>query len=372
MPVSMNTPPPSACEPGSQPPAVPRSGDWFSRSHLQALVLLLLTALGIALCYRMAAPFLPAIAWALALAVLFMPLQHRLESKLRHASLAALMSVMVISLLVVVPVIFVGQQLVVQAAKGAQLIDDKVTSGEWRRAIEAQPRLAPVVDRIEQQIDLPGAVKSLTAKLTGFAGLVVKGSVFHLIGFGLTLYLLFFFLRDRSLVLAALRALSPLTAPEMDRLFARVGDTLHATIYGTLAVAALQGFLGGLMFWWLGLPAPMLWGVVMALLAVVPVLGAFVVWIPAALFLLLQGSWDKALILAVWGAGVVGTSDNLLRPVLVGKRLKLHTILAFLSVVGGLIVFGPAGLILGPVTLTVTTELLEIWPRRAAAEAGDG
>ena len=155
----------------------------------------------------------------------------------------------------------------------------------------------------------------------------------------------------------------------MDRLFARVGDTIYATIYGTLAVSAVQGLLGGLMFWWLGLPAPLLWGVVMALLAVVPVLGAFVVWIPAALFLALDGSWGKALILTVWGMIVVGGIDNLLRPILVGNRLKLHTILAFMSVVGGLILFGSAGLILGPLALTVTTVLLGIWRSRTALQA---
>lgn len=106
----------------------------------------------------------------------------------------------------------------------------------------------------------------------------------------------------------------------------------------------------------------------MALLAVVPVLGAFIVWIPAALFLVLEGNWGKALILALWGMFVVGTVDNLLRPILVGNRLKLHTVLAFMSVVGGLILFGPAGLILGPLALTVTTVLLEIWRGRIATE----
>ena len=99
----------------------------------------------------------------------------------------------------------------------------------------------------------------------------------------------------------------------------------------------------------------------MALLAVVPMLGAFVIWIPAAVFLALEGHWTNALILTVWGITVVGTIDNLLRPVLVGSRLKLHTVLAFLSVVGGLMVFGPAGFILGPVSLTMTTILLDIW-----------
>jgi predicted PurR-regulated permease PerM len=143
-----------------------------------------------------------------------------------------------------------------------------------------------------------------------------------------------------------------------------VGDTVYATIYGTLAVAAVQGTLGGLMFWWLGLPAPMLWGLVMGVLAVVPVLGAFIVWIPAALFLALDGNWGKALILALWGGVVVGGIDNVMYPILVGNRLKLHTIPAFMAIVGGLIVFGPSGLILGPVVLTVTVLLLEIWQSR--------
>ena len=101
-----------------------------------------------------------------------------------------------------------------------------------------------------------------------------------------------------------------------------------------------------------------------------PVLGAFVVWIPAALFLALEGNWEKALILAVWGAVVVGGIDNLLRPMLLGDRLKLHTIVAFISVVGGLLLLGPAGLILGPVALTITTELLEVWQTRRQGQGG--
>lgn len=345
--------------------AAPIENDWGSRSHVQTLVLMAATALGIYLCFRLAAPFLSALAWALALAVLFAPFQRWLESKLKHPSLASLVSVLIIGLIVVVPATFVGRQLVVQAVKGAERLEQNVESGEWRRALEAQPRLAPLADRIERQIDLPGAVKTFTTWLSKTAGTIVKGSVFQAIGFCLIFYMLFFFLRDRRAALQALRSLSPLADTEMDRLFSRVGDTIHATIYGTLAVACVQGVLGGLMFWWLGLPAPLLWGTVMALLAVVPVFGAFIIWIPAALFLALDGSWGKALILALWGVIVVGTIDNLLWPVLVGNRLKQHTVLAFTSLVGGLILFGSAGLILGPVVLTITMMLLEIWTKRA-------
>ena len=154
---------------------------------------------------------------------------------------------------------------------------------------------------------------------------------------------------------------------DMNRLFDGVIDTIHATLYGTLVVAVVQGTLGGLMFWWLGLPAPLLWGIVMGLLAVVPVLGAFVIWIPAAIFLVLEGSGGKALLLTLWGGIVVGGIDNLLYPMLVGRRLKMHTVLAFISIVGGLIVFGLSGLILGPVIFTVTRLLLKIWSSRNAA-----
>ena len=197
---------------------------------------------------------------------------------------------------------------------------------------------------------------------------IVRGSIYQVIGLYLTFYLFFFMLRDRGLALESRRSLSPLTVLEMNRLCTRVSDTIFATVYGTLAVSGAQGLLGGLMFWWLGLPAPLLWGVIMALLAVVPVLGAFVIWIPAALFLALEGNWGKALILTIWGAAVVGTIDNLLHPILVGNRLKLHTVLAFIAVVGGLVLFGPAGLIMGPVVLTITIEFLKIWRSRTAGE----
>jgi len=318
------------------------------------------------LCYLIAVPFLSALSWALALAVLFSSFQGWLESKLKHANLAAIVAVLVIGAIVVIPATFVVQKLVVQATKGTEIIEKKISSGEWRRAIEAQPRLAPIAEIIEQDLDLQGAVKTLASWLSTTAGFIVTGSVFQAVNFCIVFYLLFFFLRDRRIALHSLLILSPLSKVEMENMFKRIGDTIHATVYGTLAVSAIQGILGGLMFWWLGLPAPLLWGVVMAVLAVIPVLGAFVVWIPAVDFLALEGSWGKALILALWGMLVVGTIDNILRPVLVGNRLKLHTVLAFISVVGGLMLFGPAGLILGPVVLTITTVLLETWDTRSA------
>ena len=341
--------------------AAPVEDDWGSRSHVHTLLLMAVTVAGIYFSYRLAAPFLSAFAWALALAVLFAPLHRWIKSKVKSPNLAATICVLVAALVVVVPATFVAERIISEAARGAETIKTMVESGEWRRSLEGHPLIASIGRRIERQFDLPGLVNSATSWLTGAAASFVQGSVLQLIGVVLTFYMFFYFLRDQRVILESLRSLSPLAEKDMSRVFSGISDTVHATIYGTFTIAVVQGTLGGLMFWWLGLPTPLLWGIVMALLAVIPVLGAFIIWIPAAIFLLLGGSEGKALLLTVWGAVVVGGIDNLLYPMLVGSRLKIHTVLAFISIVGGLILFGPSGLILGPVIFTVTRLLLEIW-----------
>jgi predicted PurR-regulated permease PerM len=339
----------------------PSEIDELLGGNAQTFLLVLATGLAVYICYLMAMPFLPAIVWALALAVLFTPLQVWLETKLKHASLAALTSVVIISSLVIVPALFVGQQLAVQAVSGAQLIETKVESGEWRRLLNAQPTLAPIIEKIEQQINLPETVKTFTLWVSNSAGSLIKGSIFQLIGFVVTIYLLFFFLRDRQSAKQHLASFLPLSTKQSQQIFKNIGDTIHAIVYGTLAIAAVQGCLGGLMFWWLGLPAPLLWGLTMGILAVIPVLGSSIIWFPAALFLALEGNWLHGIILVLWGMLVVGTVDNLLRPIFVGNRLKQHTLLVFMSLVGGLLLFGSSGLILGPVVLAITLYLISIW-----------
>ena len=167
-------------------------------------------------------------------------------------------------------------------------------------------------------------------------------------------------LRDRERALAALTDLSALNPAETREIAKRFADTIHAIVFGTGVIAAVQGTLGGLMFWWLGLPLPLVWGTIMAMLAIVPVLGAFVIWVPAAIYLALEGRWVEALILAGWGSMVVGTADNFLYPVLVGNRLQLHTIVALISTFGGLILFGASGLVLGPAVVVVTITIIKI------------
>jgi len=343
------------------------ASDWGSPLHVRALVLIAVTGGGVYFCYLLAKPFIPALAAALSLAVLFAPLHRWMESKVKFSNLAASLSVSAIAIVALVPATFAAGRIVGEATRAATTMKAAVESGEWRSVFEHQPRIAPIGHWIDQYFDLPGVVQGAASWLTDIATAFVMGSILQLLGVVITFYLLFYFFRDEGIALESFRSLSPLSKNDMNRLIVEIFDTIHATLYGTFAVAAVQGFLGGLMFWWLGLPEPLLWGVVMGILAVVPVLGAFIIWIPAAVFFALEGSEGKALILTLWGAIVVGGIDNLLYPILVGRRMKMHSIVAFISIVGGLIVLGPSGLILGPVIFTVTRVLLEIWSRRNAA-----
>jgi predicted PurR-regulated permease PerM len=142
---------------------------------------------------------------------------------------------------------------------------------------------------------------------------------------------------------------------------------IRVSLGGKLVVAAIQGTLGGLMFAWLGLPAPIFWGVVMAILSVFPVIGAFIVWVPAAITYALQGDWRHAVMLTAWGVLIIHPVDNLLGPVLVGTTLRMHTLLTFFSVIGGLAAFGVSGVVLGPVTVAIVAGLVDLFDRSRSA-----
>jgi predicted PurR-regulated permease PerM len=333
------------------------------RQRLDAILLPAAAAAGFVVCILMAAPFLAPLTGALALAILSAPLQKRIELKIRRPALSAALSVLVVGLVVILPAAFVLERLLGQGATVAAYIQSEVQSGALQKGLSNYPQVAPIIDQIDNWIDLPAILAGLAGQFSSIGASFVRTSLVQVIALVLTFYFLFYFLRDRNAALDFVRRMLPLVPEESNHLFGRVADAVEATIYGTLVVAAVQGALGGAMFWALGLPAPAVWGLVMGLLSIVPVLGSFIVWIPAVAFLALNDQWGKAIVLAVWGAAVVGSIDNILRPILVGERLKLHTVVTFISIIGGVIVFGIPGFLLGPMIVTVTIVLVEI--RRA-------
>jgi len=358
----------------SLPTAPAPATGWLSREQGLVLVLMGATVLCVYLCYRLAEPFLPALAWALALAVVALPVYRWFESRLRYADLAAGLTVALVVLTLVAPIAFAAHQVGQEAGVGMRHLQQQAEAGRWRETVEQSSSGSMALAWIEQNVDVPAEVSRVVSAVTADMGALVTGSIGAVLQMLITLFVLYYFLRDHRSVAAALRSLVPLSEAETTEVFTSVSDTIHATIFGTLLVALVQGALGGFMFWWLGLPAPILWGAVMALAAVVPWLGAFIIWAPVAVFFALQGDWNQALLLAGWGTIVVGMIDNVLYPLLVGHRLRLHTLPVFFAIVGGLALFGASGMILGPVILAVTRALIEVWRRRThngrTAEAG--
>jgi predicted PurR-regulated permease PerM len=340
---------------------------WPNLRQVRLLIILLLATLGIYLCYLLAIPFLAPFTWALVLAITCQPMHKLIELRIGNINIAAMISVVLILVLVVVPVTLILQQLISEAANGAVYLENEFRTGDWRQPLNTYPSFSRGASWLEQQFNLTDTAGGLANWLTAKGAVIFKSSVSQLIDFVLTFYMLFFLLRDRKQAMATLLEFSPLSETETTYVAGRFVETIHATVFGTLIIAVVQGTLGGLMFWWLGLTLPLLWGTVMAALAIVPVLGAFVIWIPAAIYLALEGKWTSALILAAWGGIVVASIDNILYPTLVGNRLKLHTLLALVASFGGLIVFGASGLILGPAVITVTIALLDILNKRLSS-----
>lgn len=173
-----------------------------------------------------------------------------------------------------------------------------------------------------------------------------------------------YFLRDRVKILTALRSLLPFTPAETDLLFVRTVDTVHATAYGMVVTGIVLGLLGGVIFAAVGLPAPVLWGAIMALFAILPILGIAMIWIPAALWLALNGQWAEAAGLTIAFTGL-SITDSVIYPYLVGNRMRLHTAMAFIAALGGVIVFGPIGFVVGPLAISLMIALKDVLAARA-------
>ena len=340
---------------------------WFTPERVLLAVLAVITVIVFYLCYLLVRPFVPALAWALAIAVVAYPLHSWIQRRLKRKSLVAGITVLVVTATVLAPAVFIVHHATNDAVRSAENFKGALSDGQLRSKLERNELVAEGIAWIEKRVNVGSQLDRSAESILGGVKGIVTGSVQVVTGLLITLFLLYYFFRDKDRILRTLRDSAPLSPREADYVFRKVGDTITAIVYGTLLLAFVQGALGGIMFWILGLPSPLLWGVVMALLAVLPVIGAAFVWVPAALYLMLaEGSWEKALILVAWGSIAVGLVDNVLYPLFVKNRLRMHTVPVFIAVLGGLVVFGMAGIVLGPVILAVAVALAGVWRRRMA------
>ncbi|UBM23740.1 AI-2E family transporter [Pseudomonas sp. p1(2021b)] len=303
-------------------------------------------------------PFYGAVFWAVILAILFAPLQRDLVLRLgRRRNLAAAVTLLVCLLIAVLPVIIISALLVQEGAT----IYQRIEKGELDIAghIEGLKTLLPSFAQSGLERMGMGDLEGLREKITKWA---MQGSQFlasqafsfgqgtfdFLVSFGVMLYLLFFFLREGAELARKVRMAVPLPEQQKRRLQLKFSRVVRATVKGNLLVAVTQGALGGLIFWVLGIPSALVWGVLMAFLSLLPAVGSAMVWGPVAAYFLATGAIVPGVVLIAFGVLVIGLVDNVLRPILVGKDTRMPDYLILISTIGGLAVFGLNGFVIGP------------------------
>lgn len=304
-------------------------------------------------------PFYGAILWAIVFATVFAPAHRRLLTTMRRSpNMAALTTLLLIVAIALLPLTLITMSVVQEATTVYERIETgELDFGQFiSQLLNALPAWAAdllarlgINDLGDVQTRLSSALREGSQFLATQAIAIGQGTARIIISFFLMLYLLFFFLRDGSEIAQRLKDAIPLRSEQKRALFGKFTIVIRAMFKGTLLVAALQGMLGGIMFWFLGIPAAVLWGVVMAFLSLLPAVGAAFIWLPVALYLLATGAVWQGLALIAYGALVIGLVDNLLRPILIGMDTKLPDYVVLISTLGGIAIFGLNGFVIGPV-----------------------
>lgn len=318
--------------------------------------------------------FLMPVFWAAVFAVLFYPLYERVLAWVRgRDNLAAFLTTVAVVFFVVVPFSFLIGALTQQAVRLYQ----RIASGEIdlnapiafvERSLPALTtflaRFGITVDELRAMAQ--NSVGRISQFIAGQALAIGQNALMVAVFFGLMLYLLYFFLRDGTRIIASLVRAIPMGDERERRLMVKFAEVSRATVKGTLVVATVQGAIGGVLFAIVGIDAALFWGVIMGVLSLLPAVGASLVWGPAAIVLLVRGQFWQALVVVIGGSIVIGLVDNLLRPVLVGRASKMPDYLILIATLGGLSVFGLAGFVAGPV---IAALFLVMWDMFAAEYA---
>jgi predicted PurR-regulated permease PerM len=333
--------------------------------RLSAAVFYAAMALLVWLVFLVVRPFLVPLGWAAIFAILIAPWQRRLAKRWGpgRAALAGTIGVM---LGVVVPGILLGFYFVREGAGAAQRLQEMAATGQLDWASRAWSWVAQRLGQTDTDLRslLQDSAGAVAAFLAGSFGDIVRNVVSFIFNLVLMLFALFFFLRDRKQIVAFVHRLLPFDEPLREKVLGDVEALIHASVTVSLFIAVIQGTLCGLAFALVGIREALFWGIVMSFLSLLPVVGAWPVWIPAAVWLFLTGEiWRGILLVAICG-GVAGSVDNVLRPALLSGRSRLSGLVVFVSVLGGIAAFGMIGFVLGPVIFATAQTMLDIYAQQ--------
>jgi predicted PurR-regulated permease PerM len=344
----------------------------MKKEHFFMTIFFGVVILSFYLFYRILAPFLMPLCWAAIFVVVFYPLYEKLKKLIKSENLRALVMTAFIVILIIGPMTYLGVSLVQEAATMFDHFTAWVDAGNLDRLVDfksspmytlIQNRLSPYVDlsQLDLKVIIENSLKTVSKIALSQTTQILANTGRTLFQFGLMLFFTFFLFRDGQILFGQIKSVIPMTEKQADETVDHLKNVIQGTMYGGVVVALIQGLLGGILFLIMGLPSPVFWGTFMAFLAFIPILGPFLIYIPAGIILMATGSMVKGILLIVIGVGAVSQIDNFLRPYLVSGQTGMHTMLLFVSIMGGVAMFGLLGIVLGPFIAAVFVSMFDIF-----------
>jgi len=349
----------------------------MKKEYLYATIFFGVVAISFYLFYRLLEPFFTPIFWAAIFVIIFYPLYTKLEKYIKSANIRSVLMTGVIVILIIGPVTYLGVALVQEAVGMLEQFKDWADQGKLDSLfnithssfyVMLEKKLEPYITlpKFDPKIIIENTLKSVSKIALSQATQIITNAGRVVLEFLLMIFFMFFLFRDGEALLEQIREVIPMSPEKKHITIRHLKNVIESTMYGGVVVALIQGALGGIMFAALGLPSPVFWGAVMAFLAFIPILGTYLVYIPAGLIMLFTGHYVKGIILITIGTVVVSQIDNVLRPMMVSGRTGMHTMLLFLSIMGGIGMFGLLGIVLGPFIAAVFVSMFNIFRLKLA------
>jgi len=317
-------------------------------------------------------PFFYPIFWAAIIAITFYPLYKWILRYLKWPGLSSLITLILIFVILFIPLITLSSLVVNESIN----LYNKASSGDWFGQVKNASHwfdntsLAPLSEKLQTNWASYAESAAKNVSLFLFEGIksLTQNSVRFVFLLFIMFYSLYFFFKDGSQILKKIMHLSPLGDTYEEMLYDRFTSTAWATLKGTFIVGTIQGTLGGILFWLMGIEGALIWGILMTALSTIPGVGSSIIWFPAAIIMLLLGNTWQGFTMLFVGLLIISTIDNLLRPVLVGKNIQMHPLIVLFSTLGGIFVFGISGFVIGPVIAALFSAIITIYEHHYRTE----
>ncbi|MBD3257385.1 AI-2E family transporter [candidate division GN15 bacterium] len=346
----------------------------MKREYLLISLFFVISAVILYLFYEIIIPFFVPICWAAVFAILFFPIYKRILRRVKRRGLASLIVCAIIIVLIIGPITYLFVALVNEAANAVSEINELYKSGQLDQLLDFQvpgfesikEKLAPYYDISKINLDeiIKDAFNRVSQILVQQTTWLVTNGTRAVFYFFLMIFTMYYFFKDGELIVGKIKRLMPLKPQQVDLAFKQLHDVIQATMYGGVLIAIIQGTLGGVLFAVFGISSAVFWGAIMAFLSLLPFVGAFLVFVPAGIIMILGGEYISGILIIAIGSVVISQVDNVLRPYIISGQTQMHPLMLFFTIMGGISLFGLLGIVLGPMIAAGFTILLRVFEMR--------